>query len=75
MSNLEQESWELVDAVTAQLGIAGDTRHCWIDSKGLPAPRNRRRWEPELSEVDQWNRASGSGGKPIADDPDGKDKE
>jgi len=44
--------------VAQHLGVAKDTVYRWRERKGLPAHRVGRLWKFQLSEVDEWVRAS-----------------
>ena len=46
--------WIPVVEVVRHLGVAQDTVHRWIESRGRPAHRVGRFWRFQLSEVDGW---------------------
>ena len=45
------------------LSVAKDSIYRWIERKGLPAHKVGRLWKFKFSEVDDWVRVGGVGGK------------
>ena len=54
------EPWLSVDDVAGHLGVARDTVYAWIAEKNMPAHKIGRLWKFQVSEVDDWVRASGA---------------
>lgn len=57
---MNTEPWVTAEQVAEHLGVAKETVYRWSKDKGLPAHRIGRLWKFQLSEVDEWVRASGA---------------
>lgn len=58
------EPWVSVDAVSVHLGVAKETIHRWIESRGVRSHRVGRLWKFKLSEVDRWVERGGASDEP-----------
>jgi excisionase family DNA binding protein len=59
-NTLNSEPWVTAIEVARHLGVVKDTVYRWRERKGLPAHKIGRLWKFQLSEVDDWVRASGA---------------
>ena len=57
---MNAEPWVTAIDVARHLGVVKDTIYRWRERKGLPAHKIGRLWKFQLSEVDEWVRASGA---------------
>ena len=61
-----EEGWVGIADVAAHLSVGKDSIYRWVDSKNFPARRVGRLLRFRLSEVDEWVKAGGGGGRSSA---------
>ena len=59
-----EEGWVGIADVAAHLSVGRDSIYRWVDSRDFPARRVGRLLRFRLSEVDEWVKAGGGGGRP-----------